>query len=127
MESSESFRKCSKSKSFPGGITTNCKKSPYFTKNHELCIRTKVKFSWTPPKSPFNLIQEELYSEPWKLLLATIFLNKTNGKVALPLFWDFLTKWPNPESVCEASEEDIATFLQPIGLYNRRARVVKRF
>ena len=51
--------------------------------------------------------------------LATIFLNKTNGKVALPLFWDFLSKWSNPKAVGDAQEEDIATFLQPIGLYNR--------
>ena len=64
----------------------------------------------------------------WFLLFsATIFLNKTNGKVALPLFWDFLVKWPDPESVCKGDEEDIATFLQPIGLNNRRARVIKRF
>ena len=45
----------------------------------------------------------------------------------MPLFWDFLVKWPDPESVCKGDEEDIATFLQPIGLNNRRARVIKRF
>ena len=63
--------KCSKNseRNSNNGVTTNCKKSPYFTKNHELYLRTKVKFQWTPPRSPFNLIQEELYTEPWKLLL----------------------------------------------------------
>ena len=34
---------------------------------------------WTPPKSPYNLIQENLYHDPWKLLVATILLNKTAG------------------------------------------------
>ena len=34
---------------------------------------------WTPPKSPFNLVQESLYEEPWKLLIATIFLHRTSG------------------------------------------------
>lgn len=34
---------------------------------------------WTPPKSPFHLIQESLYHDPWKLLVATIFLNRTTG------------------------------------------------
>lgn len=34
---------------------------------------------WNPPKSPYQLIQEVLYKDPWQLLVATIFLNKTNG------------------------------------------------
>ena len=34
---------------------------------------------WTPPKSPFNLVQESLFHDPWKLLVATIFLNRTTG------------------------------------------------
>lgn len=32
-----------------------------------------------PPSSPFGLVQEQLYKEPWKLLVATIFLNRTTG------------------------------------------------
>ena len=34
---------------------------------------------FVPPKSPHGLIQEQLHSEPWKLLVATIFLNRTAG------------------------------------------------
>ncbi len=33
-----------------------------------------------PPPSPFSLVQEQLYKEPWKLLVATIFLNRTTGQ-----------------------------------------------
>ena len=32
-----------------------------------------------PPESPFQLVQEQLFKEPWKLLVATIFLNRTTG------------------------------------------------
>jgi len=35
--------------------------------------------SWIPPRSPFSLVQEELFHDPWKLLVATIFLNRTTG------------------------------------------------
>ena len=35
---------------------------------------------FVPPKSPFNLVQETLWKEPWKLLIATIFLNRTTGQ-----------------------------------------------
>ena len=63
-------RKCAKKLACK---TTEVKKSPYFKRNHELNIRTNIKFKWKPPKSPFNLIQEELYEEPWKLLLGKFF------------------------------------------------------
>lgn len=37
--------------------------------------------TYVPPRSPYNLIQESLFHDPWKLLVATIFLNKTTGKL----------------------------------------------
>lgn len=107
--------------------TIDRKKSPYFTKSHTLFTKNSVKLKWNPPKSPFNLVQEELYKDPWQLLIATVFLNKTNGRVALPLFWDFVTKWPDPQAVMNEEEEKIAEHLQPIGLFNRRAKVIKKF
>ena len=60
---------------------------------------------------------------------ATIFLNKTTGKVALPILDEFLQKWPNPESVLKSDEDEteIANLLQPCGLNYRRAKVIKRF
>ena len=35
---------------------------------------------WEPPASPFFLIEEVLYNDPWKLLVACMLLNKTTGK-----------------------------------------------
>jgi len=34
--------------------------------------------TWEPPASPFGLIEEELYADPWRLLTACILLNKTS-------------------------------------------------
>ena len=102
------------------------KQSPYFEPGHELCNKRK-KEPWEPPKSPFELIQETLYDKPWQLLIATIFLNKTTGKVALPILKEFLTKWPDPDSLSSCDEDTIADILQPCGLNHRRARVIKRF
>lgn len=42
--------------------------------------------SWIPPRSPFNLVQENLFHDPWKLLVATIFLNRTTGNCK----WKFI-------------------------------------
>lgn len=35
---------------------------------------------WIPPRSPYALIQEDLFHNPWQLLIATIFLTKVSGK-----------------------------------------------
>jgi len=35
---------------------------------------------WVPPASPYELILEKLYSDPWKLLLACMLLDKTADK-----------------------------------------------
>ena len=57
---------------------------------------------YAPPKSPFNLIQEELYKDPWKLLVATIFLNKTGGKNAIPVLWKFFELFPDAYTTSRA-------------------------
>ena len=36
--------------------------------------------TWDPPPSPFSLIEEVLYQDPWRLLLACMLLNKTSGR-----------------------------------------------
>jgi len=55
---------------------TVCQSVP-FDKN---VLKSKIKTKWTPPRSPFNLVQEHLYHEPWQLLVATVFLNRTQGE-----------------------------------------------
>ncbi|XP_039403829.1 methyl-CpG-binding domain protein 4 isoform X3 [Mauremys reevesii] len=69
------------------------KTSPYFSSKYSKEApsppRRKAFRKWTPPRSPFNLVQETLFHDPWKLLIATIFLNKTSD--------EYLTKqWRYP-------------------------------
>ena len=64
--------------------------------------------SYTPPESPFGLVQEQLHSNPWQLLVATIFLNRTAGKVALPVLWKFFQRWPTPERLLKEEWQNIA-------------------
>ncbi|XP_060074997.1 uncharacterized protein LOC132554704 [Ylistrum balloti] len=83
--------------------------------------------TWVPPKSPFCLIQESLYHDPWKLLIGTIFLNRTTGKAAIPLLWKFFNKWPNPDATRKADAAAIAKLLTPLGLHEKRAKIIIRF
>ena len=131
-------------------------RSPYFeykgaAEEHHPPVRLTSREKWTPPRSPFNLVQvcrqsqhsaristnsnwrsfcisqENLFHNPWQLLVATIFLNRTGGERAIPLALAFLEDYPDPTTVLEAPVEDIAEFFKPIGLSNRRARTIKRF
>ncbi|XP_076469108.1 uncharacterized protein LOC143299667 [Babylonia areolata] len=111
--------------------TTCNEESPYFkTDGTPLKMPKPVIHQdkkWTPPRSPFNLIQESLFHDPWKLLIATIFLNKTRADVAIPLLWKFFNHWPTAEDARRADKEAIAYMLQPMGLHDTRAASIVRF
>ncbi|KAM8758347.1 methyl-CpG-binding domain protein 4 isoform 2-T2 [Rhynchonycteris naso] len=89
--------------------------------------RRKALKKWTPPRSPFNLVQETLFHDPWKLLIATIFLNRTSGKMAIPVLWEFLEKYPSAEVARTADWRDVSELLRPIGLYELRAKTIIKF
>ncbi|XP_057562640.1 methyl-CpG-binding domain protein 4 isoform X4 [Hippopotamus amphibius kiboko] len=89
--------------------------------------RRKAFKKWTPPRSPFNLVQETLFHDPWKLLIATIFLNRTSGKMAIPVLWKFLEKYPSAEVTRTADWRDVSEFLKPLGLYDLRAKTIIKF
>ncbi|KAK0044737.1 dentin sialophosphoprotein [Biomphalaria pfeifferi] len=108
--------------------SSNALKSKYFKKKGNLSkpkLRRDEK--WIPPRSPFCLVQESLFHDPWKLLVATIFLNKTTGRQAIPTLWKFLNHWPTPEKACHADVEEMAALLFPIGLNYTRAKTIIRF
>lgn len=57
------------------------RRSPYFRKRNQELEPPRLKGQpWVPPRSPYGLVQENLYQDPWKLLVATIFLNRTTGE-----------------------------------------------
>ncbi|XP_042870901.1 neurofilament heavy polypeptide-like isoform X3 [Penaeus japonicus] len=105
--------------------------SDYFRAKGEAVgrVRLKAASKWNPPRSPFNLFQESLYHDPWKLLIGTIFLNRTTGEEALGknVLWDFLERWPTPEDAVKASWEEIAELIQCLGLHEKRAKMIIRF
>uniref|UniRef100_A0ABM5FJK6 Methyl-CpG-binding domain protein 4 n=1 Tax=Pogona vitticeps TaxID=103695 RepID=A0ABM5FJK6_9SAUR len=107
------------------------KTSPYFsskfTKEAPSPPRRKAFKKWIPPRSPFNLVQETLFHDPWKLLIATIFLNKTSGKMAIPVLWEFLKKYPSATVARTADWKEMSELLKPLGLYELRAKTIIKF
>lgn len=115
--------------------------------------RRKAFKKWTPPRSPFNLVQETLFHDPWKLLVATVFLNKTSGriqhthiiiqdvalnfaeawhlfntgKMAIPVLWQFFERYPSAEVTRQADWKPMSELMKPLGLYELRAKTLIRF
>uniref|UniRef100_A0A9J7Y0A7 Methyl-CpG-binding domain protein 4 n=1 Tax=Cyprinus carpio carpio TaxID=630221 RepID=A0A9J7Y0A7_CYPCA len=105
------------------------KTSPYFSRRNEALSAPKRKAfrKWTPPRSPFNLVQETLFHDPWKLLVATVFLNRTSGKMAIPVLWEFFQRYPSAEVTRASDWRPLSVLLQPLGLSTLRAKTLIRF
>ena len=70
----------------------------------------------------FGLVQERLCHDPFRLLIAVIFLNKTRGSVALPVFYQLMDRYPMPADLAAAKKEDVVEIIQHLGLQNQRAK-----
>ncbi|KII92925.1 hypothetical protein PLICRDRAFT_103539 [Plicaturopsis crispa FD-325 SS-3] len=68
------------------------------------------------------LIQETVADDPWKIIIATVLLNKTTGRAAIPVFRSLIALYPDPQALANASVDDLAALLQPLGLFNIRAK-----
>lgn len=82
--------------------------------------------SWVPPKSPYNLIQEHLWKDPWKIFVACIFCNLTRRVDAEPYIWKFFDKYPDPKTASQADESDLQKMISTLGLSQRRSRALIR-
>ncbi|KAF6766329.1 DNA glycosylase [Ephemerocybe angulata] len=69
-----------------------------------------------------TLIQEQVAGDKWKVFVACTLLNKTSGKLALPVFWDMMRRWPTAWTMSQAKEEDLVNMLLRLGTYTIRAR-----
>ena len=98
-------------------------KSPYFPHPH----KHRPTFLSTLPFPPlshhhFGLMQERLAHDPFRLLIATIFLNKTPGERAMPVFYQLMSRYPTPLDLANAELSDITTIIYGLGFQNQRAR-----
>ncbi|WEW56780.1 hypothetical protein PRK78_002233 [Emydomyces testavorans] len=94
-------------------------KSPYFPRkkpDSASCLPF-------PPTSAssFGLIQESLAHDPFRLLIATIFLNRTRGEVAIPVLYDVFQKYPTLSSLADANVDDLVSMIRKLGFQNARA------
>lgn len=82
---------------------------------------------WVPPKSPFGLIQEHLYPDEWKILVACMLLNQTTRKQLNKVINPFFERWPDAETLLSSSPEEIGDVLRPLGFWRRRPLTLQKF
>ncbi|TFK52084.1 hypothetical protein OE88DRAFT_1658875 [Heliocybe sulcata] len=68
------------------------------------------------------LIQEHVNQDPWKLLVATMFLNKTAGRISIPIFWEVMKRWATPQELSLADATELIELIKPLGLQHQRAK-----
>lgn len=92
------------------------KTSPFFPRITTSCI------PFPALRSPiFGLIQEKLAHDPYRLLIAVIFLNKTKGLAAVPVFWKVMERYPTPTDLAAAEQVELVEMIGHLGLQNQRA------
>ncbi|EFN59677.1 hypothetical protein CHLNCDRAFT_14045, partial [Chlorella variabilis] len=81
---------------------------------------------WEPPVSPFGLLEEELFDDPWKLLVACMLLNKTSGAQVRKVIWQLFALCPTPAAAIAADVQQVQALIQPLGLFRKRAAAIQQ-
>jgi hypothetical protein len=84
-----------------------------------------IKKGWVPPRSPWGLIQEDLWPDAWKILVAGVMLNQTSRKQVEHVLPGFLKRWPTPAAFIDADPLDVREVIKPLGFGNRRTSQLK--
>ncbi len=83
------------------------------------------KIGWIPPRSPYSLIQEDLWSSApeseWLILVACVMLNCTSRKQVEKVLPELRRRWPTPEEFVNAPDDDVVVVIRSLGFANRRA------
>ena len=72
------------------------------------------------------LLQEIYQSDGWKMLTCCMLLNLTNRRQVDVIRDELFKRYPTPKDMMNADESELADLLKPLGLYNRRAKSLKK-
>ena len=90
-------------------------------------LRLSPETKWIPPRSPWNLVQEPYFGDEWKILVCCLLLNLTTHKQVRKVLQELFRKYPNPDIMSMAKEEELKNILRTLGLVNKRSKTLIRF
>ena len=81
------------------------------------------------PRAPDSgrLFQEDLRRDPFWMLVTCILINRTHWRQVAPVLEKLRARCEGAFALCRMPIEDLITILRPLGFYNRRASVLRRF
>ena len=74
-----------------------------------------------PPRSPYGLIQEDLWPDAWRILVACMLLNCTTRAAMEKVLPKLFSKYPDATSMAAADHGELAQVIARLGFGNRRA------
>lgn len=83
--------------------------------------------TWEPPASPYGLLEEQLYEDPWRVLVACLLLNKTSATMVRRVIWRLFRHFPGAAAVAEADVAAIGAIVDCLGLQGTRAATLRKF
>jgi methyl-CpG-binding domain protein 4 len=75
-----------------------------------------------PFRSPYSLIQEDLFPDEWKCFVACLMLNCTTRKQVEKILPTFFGRWPNPKAFLQANKSNVERLISPLGFGKRRTQ-----
>ena len=82
---------------------------------------------WSPPKSPIGMLQEELWPNEWKILVACLLHNQTSRKQVDKVYKELFRRWPTPNSLRVSDLQELQNLMKPLGMWRRRSATLQRF
>ncbi|KAL1569811.1 methyl-CpG-binding domain protein 4-like protein [Salvia divinorum] len=82
--------------------------------------------TWTPPRSPFHLIQEDHVFDPWRVLVICMLLNLTTGVQARRVLPDLFKICPDAKTAMTANVDYVADLIHSLGLQKKRAVMIQQ-
>ncbi len=83
--------------------------------------------SWKPPRSPVGMLQEDLWPNEWKILVACLLHNQTSRKQVDKVYEELFQKYPTPNCMRNADVHDLQSLIKPLGMWKRRSKTLQRF
>lgn len=83
--------------------------------------------NWQPPRSPIGMLQEDMWPDAWKILVACILHNQTRRKQVDRVYVELFDLYSTPQRMAAADPADVSRILQPLGFQNRRGKGLIRF
>ena len=75
-----------------------------------------------PPRSPYCLIQEDLWPDAHRILVACMLLNLTTRRAMEKVLPRVFRAYPTPEAMAAADPNDLSQIIAPLGFRNRRTK-----